>query len=104
VARKLPDSLAERIRFPDNRNQCWRWIGATKDTGMKVDHGYTYYEGKRITARRAVYIHLRGEPGGPLIPSCGLEQCVNPAHMAITKARRKKAGAYEMVRRRPPTD
>lgn len=103
MARELPDYLAERIQLPTERNGCWRWIGATRDTGMKVDHGYAYYKGKRITARKAVYIHLKGEPGGPLIPSCGLEECVNPDHMAVTRAKRRKAGAYEMVRRRPPT-
>jgi hypothetical protein len=100
MGRKLPMSLTERIRFPENRKtQCWRWTGATKDTGMRVNHGYVYYEGRQITARRAVYIHLRGEPGGPLIPSCGLEECVNPDHQSVTKARRRKAGDYEMVRR-----
>lgn len=99
MARELPATIAKHIRFPEKRNQCWRWIGATKNTGMKVDHGYTYYEGRRITARKAVYTHLRGEPDGPLIPTCGLEECVNPDHQRVTKAQRRKAGAYEMVRR-----
>jgi hypothetical protein len=79
VARKLPTHLAERIRFPEKRTQCWVWTGMTR-----LGHGYTRVKGADITARRAVYLALRGEPGGPLHPAlCGLHTCVNPAHMTI---------------------
>lgn len=86
MARKLPTYLAERIKFPENRNakrrECWRWIGPAHKTGRDAAHGYAYYEGRRITARKAVYIHLRGEPDAPLKPGvCGMDWCVNPWHM-----------------------
>lgn len=80
VVRKLPESLADRIRFPEtanqNRTQCWVWTGMTR-----LGTGYARVDGRQMTARRAVYLHLRGEPGAPLRPGvCEIDSCVNPWH------------------------
>lgn len=90
----LPPHLAERIQFPANPGGCWRWIGGTKLCG-KIRVGYTRYEGRSMTARRAVFLHLHGEPGGPLFPWCGLDDCVNPPHMTTDPRRTAGAQAHQ---------
>lgn len=89
MARKqLPECLAKRIQFPHTKNQCWRWLGVT---------AYVRVDGVKMTARRAVYSELVGEPTHPLFPTCGLDVCVNPRHMTVKvgrqKPRTKKTGA-----------
>lgn len=80
MARKLPVALADKIRFPETRNQnrtqCWVWVGMTR-----LGTGYIRLDGKEMTARRAVYLKVLGEPGAPLRPSvCQIDACVNPWH------------------------
>lgn len=82
MARKLSASLASKIRFPHTRNQCWIWTGGT----------YTRVGGAKVTARRAVYRELVGEPAGPLHPKCLVSDCVNPRHMIVKVGRQKPPG------------
>ena len=88
----LSPALAKHIRFPHTRNQCWIWTGRTCN-GV----GYARVDGKNMTARRAVYREIVGEPDGPLHPTCQVGECVNPRHMVVKigrqKPRAKKTGA-----------
>jgi hypothetical protein len=93
VARRLPTNLAKRIQFPHTKNQCWIWTGT-----MSNGSGYTRVNGVKMTARRAVYRELVGEPASALYPKCEVGECVNPRHMIVkigrqAKPRQKKTGA-----------
>jgi len=77
IERRIMDNIE-----PIPLTGCWIWMGATDNRG----HGYlsTKYRQPPISARRVIYEHFRGDvPSGQLVISkCGVELCVNPAHLA----------------------
>lgn len=58
---------------------------------MSNGSGYVRVDGVKMTARRAVYRELVGEPKGRLSPTCSTpDECVNPRHMIDKVGRQPK--------------
>ena len=72
--------MAKVVRGADD--ECWRWAaGCTSEGAPKVG-----FRGRAMSARRAVWILLHGDPGDLcVVTSCGDEKCMNPAHLKTSR-------------------
>lgn len=87
---KLSEIKARCVEIGD----CWQWA-----TGKSL-HFRRYptvvIDGKVVLARRVAYALLKGPipKGYSILPSCGNEFCVNPAHQAaLTESQKGKVAA-----------
>jgi hypothetical protein len=76
-------SFAERFWSRVNKSDgCWEWTGPTK--GNKTDYGVVTLHGKTMSASRAVWFLVNGDPGELFVlHTCDNSMCVKPDHLYL---------------------
>jgi len=77
----LSDRFWSRVDRSAGADGCWPWCGAASSFG----HGYTWANGRVVTAHRVSWELSRGEipPGLCVLHSCDVASCVNPSHLFL---------------------
>ena len=77
-------SKVERL----DESMCWKWLGS-----LGTGYGMLNMRGVQIAAHRiAYYLHNQVDPGKQFIRrTCGVNACVNPAHLVLDTRRSPNA-------------
>lgn len=73
----------KKVQMPEDRSQCWQWIGSKNNHGYGQIHSLEHGDPAMITAHRAsLRIHGIDVPHGLVVDHmCHNKGCVNPAHL-----------------------
>jgi hypothetical protein len=90
---KAGQTIKPLVKLGKRADDCWTWLGPKTPDG----HGKKTFHGEEVMARRWLWAQLFGPiPKGLIVyGTCGVAECINPAHLALGYMADARRGASD---------